>query len=137
MRREIQRKNNWFFGPSVVYRRRLLAEIGYFDSRSARFATAWRSGFLRFATDSDLAAEIFAAWMVDPKSLSAQTSMSVTESRRVIDAETLWIAAHFPADVRDNYRAVCARRLRFNMARQRLLGQCRRSNPDTVCDLLD
>ena len=75
--------------------------------------------------------------MVDPKSLSVQTSMSVTESRRVIGAETRCIVSDFPADVRDNYRAVCARRLRFNMARQRLLGQCRRSNPDTVCDLLD
>ena len=75
--------------------------------------------------------------MVDPQSLSAQTSMSVTESRRVIDAGTRWIAAHFPADVRDNYRAVFGRRLRFNMARQRLLGQSRRSNPDAVCDLLD
>ena len=31
MRREIQRPDNWFFGPRVVYRRRQLAEIGYFD----------------------------------------------------------------------------------------------------------
>ena len=52
MRREIQRTDNWFYGPSVVYRRRLLAEIGLFRrSRSARFATAWRSGCSRSAMD--------------------------------------------------------------------------------------
>ena len=40
MRREIQHPDNWFFGPRVVYRRRQLAEIGYFD-RVARLALRW------------------------------------------------------------------------------------------------
>ena len=128
MRREIQRTDNWFFGPSVVYRRRLLAEIGYFDESLGTLCDGLAQRLLAFHHGFYFAAEILAVWMVDPQSLSAQTSMSVTESRRVIDAGTRWIAAHFPADVRDNYRAVFGRRLRFNMARQRLLGQSRRSN---------
>ena len=135
MRREIQRTDNWFFGPSVVYRRRLLAEIGYFDESLGTLCDGLAQRLLAFRHGFYFAAEILAVWMIDPQSLSAQTSLSVTESRRVIDAGTRWIAAHFPADVRDNYRAVFGRRLRFNMARQRLLGESRRSNPDAVCDL--
>ena len=125
MRREIQRTDNWFFGPSVVYRRRLLAEIGYFDESLGTLCDGLAQRLLAFHHGFYFAAEILAVWMVDPQSLSAQTSMSVTESRRVIDAGTRWIAAHFPADVRDNYRTVFGRRLRFNMARQRLLGEKR------------
>ena len=123
MRREIQRTDNWFFGPSVVYRRRLLAEIGYFDESLGTLCDGLAQRLLAFHHGFYFAAEILAVWMVDPQSLSAQTSMSVTESRRVIDAGTRWIAAHFPADVRDSYRAVFGRRLRFNMARQRLLSE--------------
>ena len=137
MRREIQRTDNWFFGPSVVYRRRLLAEIGYFDESLGTLCDGLAQRLLAFHHGFYFAAEILAVWMVDPQSLSAQTSMSVTESRRVIDAGTRWIGAHFPADVRDNYRAVFGRRLRFNMARQRLLGESGRNGADGVCDLLD
>ena len=136
MRREIQRTDNWFFGPSVVYRRRLLAEIGYFDESLGTLCDGLAQRLLAFHHGFYFAAEILAVWMVDPQSLSAQTSMSVTESRRVIDAGTRWIGAHFPADVRDNYRTVFGRRLRFNMARQRLLGESGRNGADGVCDLL-
>jgi glycosyltransferase involved in cell wall biosynthesis len=136
MRREIQRTDNWFFGPSVVYRRRLLAEIGYFDESLGTLCDGLAQRLLAFHHGFYFAAEILAVWMVDPQSLSAQTSMSVTESRRVIDAGTRWIGAHFPADVRDNYRTVFGRRLRFNMARQRLLGEKGRNGADGVCDLL-
>jgi glycosyltransferase involved in cell wall biosynthesis len=137
MRREIQRTDNWFFGPSVVYQRRLLAEIGYFDETLGTLCDGLAQRLLAFHHGFYFAAEILAAWMVDPQSLSAQTSMSVTESRRVIDAGTRWIAAHFPADVRDNYRAVFDRRLRFNIARQRLLSESGQRGVDGVCDLLD
>jgi glycosyltransferase involved in cell wall biosynthesis len=137
MRTEIQRTDNWFCGPSVVYRRRLLAEIGYFDETLGSLCDGLAQRLLAFRHGFYFAAEILAVWTVDPQSLSAQTSLSATESHRVIDAGTRWIGAHFPADVRDNYRSVFGRRLRFNMARQRLLGEDGRHSADGVCELLD
>jgi hypothetical protein len=137
VRTEIQRTDNWFYGPSVVYRRRLLAEIGYFDESLGTLCDGLAQRLLAFRHGFYFAADILAIWMMDPRSLSAQTSFSASESRRVIDAGTQWITTHFPGDVRDNYRAVFARRLRFNMARQRLLGDSTRQGVDGVCDLLD
>ena len=51
MRREIQRKDNWLLAQASSIGAVCLPRSAI---RSARFATAWRSGFLRFATDSIL-----------------------------------------------------------------------------------
>ena len=79
MRREIQRTDNWFFGPSVVYRRRQLGEIGYFDELLGTLCDGLAQRLLAFRHGFYFAAEIFAVWMIDPQSLSARTSLSVTE----------------------------------------------------------
>jgi glycosyltransferase involved in cell wall biosynthesis len=137
MRREIQRTDNWFVGPSVIYRRDRIAEIGYFDESLGTLCDGLAARLLGFRHGFYFDSKVLAAWMVDPASLSAQTSLSVTESRRVRDVGARWIADRFPADVRDSYGEIFGRRFRFNMARQRLIWRTGQLDPDAICDLLD
>jgi glycosyltransferase involved in cell wall biosynthesis len=136
MRREIRRTDNWFVGPSVIYRRRLLAEIGYFDEALGTLCDGLAARLLGFRHGFYFAAEVLAVWMVDPASLSAQTSLSVGEGRRVLDVAARWIEARFPADVRESYRETFDRRFRFAMARQRLIWRGRQLDADAISDLL-
>ncbi len=137
MRREIQRTDNWFVGPSVIYRRDRIAEIGYFDETLGTLCDGLAARLLGFRYGFYFDAKVLAVWMVDPASLSAQTSLSVTESCRVRDVGARWIADRFPADVRDSYKEIFGRRFRFNMARQRLIWRTGQLDPDAICDLLD
>jgi glycosyltransferase involved in cell wall biosynthesis len=140
VRRGIRRSDNWFFGPSVIYRRGLLAHIGFFDKSLGTLSDGMAARLLGFQHGFYFDAKVLAVWMIDPESLSAQTSLSAAESRRVVEDGARWISAHFPADIRDSYRAAFERRLRFNMARHRLLwrsGASGVSQVDGVCDVLN
>jgi glycosyltransferase involved in cell wall biosynthesis len=137
VRRQIERTDNWFVGPSVIYRRRSLAEIGFFDESLGTLCDGLAQRLLAFQHGFFFDASVLAVWMVDPTSMSAQTSLSVTESHRVIDVGRRWIADHFPADVRTTYRDLFDRRLRFSMARQCLLGPDPHRGYLEACRLLD
>jgi hypothetical protein len=84
-------------------------------NRWARCATIWQPVCWRFRHGFYFAVEVLAVWTVDSTRLSAKSSLSVTESRRVLDVGRRWITAQ--SDVRDTYREMFDRRLRFNMAR--------------------
>ena len=137
MRREILRSDNWFIGPSVVYRRELLAEVGYFDELLGSLTDGLASRLLAFRHGFYFDSTVLVGWMVYPTSLSARTSLSASESQRVVATGGRWILEHFPADIRDSYREIFERRLRFNMARHCLLWRSGESQADGVCDLLD
>jgi glycosyltransferase involved in cell wall biosynthesis len=137
MRREIQRTDNWFVGPSVVYRHARIAELGYFDESLGTLCDGLATRLLGFRHGFYFDSDVLAVWMVDPASLSAQTSLSVAESSRVRDVGARWITARFPADVRDSYAEIFSRRFRFNMARQRLIWRSKPVDPDAICDLLE
>jgi glycosyltransferase involved in cell wall biosynthesis len=137
VRRGIRRSDNWFFGPSVIYRRGLLAHIGFFDKSLGTLSDGMAARLLGFQHGFYFDAKVLAVWMVDPASLSAQTSLSTVESRRVVEDGARWISAHFPADIRDGYRAAFERRLRFNMARHHLLWRSGKSQVAGICDLLN
>lgn len=136
MRREIRRSDNWFVGPSVVYRHTHLAEIGYFDESLGTLCDGLATRLLGFRHGFCFDTGVLATWMVDPASLSAQTSLSVAESSRVRDVGMRWIADRFPLDVRDSYGEIFDRRLRFNVARHHLVWRGGRLDPDAICDLL-
>jgi glycosyltransferase involved in cell wall biosynthesis len=137
MRREIRHTDNWFVGPSVVYRHARIAEIGYFDESLGTLCDGLATRLLGFRQGFYFDAKVLAVWMVDPASLSAQTSLSVTESCRVRDVGARWIADRFPADVRDSYAEIFGRRFRFNMARQRLIWRSEQVDTDAICGLLE
>jgi glycosyltransferase involved in cell wall biosynthesis len=137
VRREIRHTDNWFVGPSVIYRREPLAAIGYFDESLGTLCDGLAARLLAFRHGFYFAAEVLAVWTVDSTSLSAKSSLSVTESRRVIDVGRRWITAQFPSDVRDTYREIFDRRLRFNMARHWLVWRSGRINSGAISELLN
>ena len=136
VRRQIGRTDNWFVGPSVVYRHRFLAEIGYFEESLGALCDGLALRLLAFRHGFYFDASVLAVWMVDPASLSAQTSLSISESRRVIKQGLAWIGDRFPADIRDGYKEIFERRLRFNMARHCLIWRGGESQINSICDLL-
>jgi glycosyltransferase involved in cell wall biosynthesis len=137
VRREIRHTDNWFVGPSVIYRREPLAAIGYFDESLGTLCDGLATRLLAFRHGFYFAAEVLAVWTVDSSSLSAKSSLSVTESRRVIDVGRRWITARFPSDVRDTYREMFDRRLRFNMARHWLVWRSGAINSAAISELLN
>jgi glycosyltransferase involved in cell wall biosynthesis len=137
VRRGIRHTDNWFVGPSVIYRREPLAAIGYFDESLGTLCDGLATRLLAFRHGFYFAAEVLAVWTVDPSSLSAKSSLSVTESRRVIDVGRRWITAQFPSDVRDTYREIFDRRLRFNMARHWLVWRSGAINSSAISELLN
>jgi glycosyltransferase involved in cell wall biosynthesis len=137
MRRKIRATDNWFQGPTVVYRRSCLAEIGYFDKELGTLCDGMATRLLGFRHGFYYDAKVLAAWMVDPASLSSQTSLSVKESFRLLDIGARWIAGRFPADIRSSYGRLFDRRFRFAMARQRLVWLGGQLDPDAMCDLLN
>jgi len=137
MRKCIRYTDNWFVGSSVVYRRSTLAEIGYFDESLGTLCDGMATRQLAFRHGFYFEPEVLAVWMIDPTTLSSQTSLSATESRRVLDVGLRCIADRFPEDVRDSYGALFRRRFAFNMARQQLLWLHGDAAPTAVCELLN
>lgn len=136
VRQQIKRTDNWFIGQSVVYRRRPLADIGYFDTSLGSLCDGLAQRLLAFRHGFYFDTETLAVWLVDPTSLSAQTTFSVSESRRVLDSGIRWIAERFPVDIRESYGAVFERRMRFNLARQYLVQRHQRPDSNAICGLL-
>jgi hypothetical protein len=137
MRREIRHSDNWFVGSSVVYRHTRIAELGYFDASLGTLCDGLATRLLGFRHGFCFDPNALAVWMVDPESLSSQTSLSVAESSRVRDVGARWIADRFPADVRDSYAEIFGRRFQFNIARQRLMWRKMPIDTSAICDLLE
>jgi glycosyltransferase involved in cell wall biosynthesis len=137
MRREIRLSDNWFVGSSVVYRHTRIAELGYFDASLGTLCDGLATRLLGFRYGFYFDPNALAVWMVDPESLSSQTSLSVTESSRVCDVGARWIVDRFPADVRDGYARTFGRRYRFNIARQRLMWREKPVDAEAISDLLE
>jgi glycosyltransferase involved in cell wall biosynthesis len=137
MRREIRHSDNWFVGSSVVYRHTRIAELGYFDASLGTLCDGLATRLLGFRHGFYFDPNALAVWMVDPESLSSQTSLSVTESSRVRDVGARWITERFPADVRDSYAESFGRRFLFNIARQRLIWRKKPVDIDAICNLLE
>jgi glycosyltransferase involved in cell wall biosynthesis len=136
VRREICRSDNWMVGPSVIYRRSHLAEIDYFDESLGTLGDGLATRLLAFRHGFCYEAEVLATWRVHPGSLSAQSSLSVTENQRLVEIGGRWITDHFPIDVRDSYRRLFERRKRFNMARLWVVWRDGAVNCDAISDLL-
>jgi glycosyltransferase involved in cell wall biosynthesis len=137
VRREILRTDNWIVGPSIVYRRSILQDLGYFDETLGTLGDGLTTHLLAFRHGFCFQAEVLATWRVYSTSLSAKSSLSLAENRRLLQVGADWITRHFPDDVRDSYRKLFDRRLRFNMARHWLLWSDRATGGNAIADLLD
>jgi glycosyltransferase involved in cell wall biosynthesis len=120
-RRAIQHTDNWFLGTGIMYRRERIAEIGYFDHTLGSLTDTMANRLLAFRHGFYFEAKVLSAWRVYPESFSSRSSLSETESERLIRTAKQWIGTNFPADMRESYAPLFERRLRFSLALQRLV----------------
>jgi glycosyltransferase involved in cell wall biosynthesis len=136
VRRAIRGTDFWVIGTSTVYRRRLLAEAGYFDERLGSIGDVLTNRLLAFRHGFYFDATVLAAYNKDPMSFSARNALSVKDSLRLLDAAGSWIAEKLPEDVRDEHRRLFDRRMRFGFARLWVLWRSGRHETDAMADIL-
>jgi glycosyltransferase involved in cell wall biosynthesis len=120
-RRLIQKIDNWAAGPSAVYRRQLLLDIGGFDESLGSLCDGMTYRLLAFRKGFYFSDQLVAAWQVRPDSYSARTATSEAENMPLIEKAKNWIGQSFPSPLDTEYPELFVRRLRFNMARLTLL----------------
>ncbi len=134
VRKEFRSSDNWFVGTSVVHRRSRLAEIGHFDFSLGSLTDSMANRLLAYRYGFFFDPVIGAACSVYPDSFSARAALSPEESKRLALTARDWIKDRFPPDVRDWYGPLFDRRLRFNLARLRLVWNEGSIDPDTISD---
>jgi glycosyltransferase involved in cell wall biosynthesis len=137
VRRVIRGTDFWSLGTSTVYRRRLLADIGYFDARLGSLGDALANRLLAFRYGFYFDPAVLAAYNKNPMSFSARSALSVDDSRRLLAAAASWIAENLPADVRDEHGPLFDRRMRFAFARLWVIWGKGQIKTNEIADLLN
>ena len=86
VRRVIRRSDFWVLGTATVYRRNMLAEIGYFDARLGSLGDVLANRLLAFKHGFYFDPDVLASYNKDPMSFSARNALSVSECRQMLDA---------------------------------------------------
>jgi glycosyltransferase involved in cell wall biosynthesis len=120
VRRGLRHTDNWFIGSSVVYRRAPLQALGYFDDALGSLADGLANRLLALQHGFCFEPRVLSAWRRYAESFSGRVAMSFAASETSLAAAGRYIAAHYPADVRDEYAALFDKRYRYNLARLRL-----------------
>jgi glycosyltransferase involved in cell wall biosynthesis len=137
VRRVIRKTDFWVLGTSTVYRRRLLADIGYFDASLGSLGDVLANRLLAFRHGFYFDPAVLAAYNKDPMSFSARNALSVNESRRFLAAASGWIGANLPEDVRNEHGRLFDRRMRFGLARLWVIWRNGTLNADAMADILN
>ncbi len=127
----------WALGTSTVYRRRLLADIGYFDARLGSLGDTLANRLLAFRYGFYFDPAVLAAYNKNPMSFSARSALSFDDSRRLLAAAASWIAESLPADVRDEHGPLFDRRMRFAFARLWVIWGNGQIKINEIADLLN
>lgn len=137
VRRAIRETDFWVLGTATIYRRRLLAAMGYFDASLGSLGDVLANRLLAFNHGFYFDPEVLAAYNKDPLSFSARNALSVDESLRQLDAAASWIAKNLPEDVRYEHGRVFDRRMRFGLARLWFIWRKGRLNANAIADILN
>jgi glycosyltransferase involved in cell wall biosynthesis len=113
----IQGTDFWVIGTSTVYRRKLLAEIGYFESSLGSIGDVLANRLLAFRHGFYFDPGVLGVYNKNPASFSGRSALSVVRSRQVLNAAQVWIAEKLPEDVRVQHARLFDRRMRFGLAR--------------------
>ena len=124
-------------GTSTVYRRQLLADIGYFDARLGSLGDVLANRLLAFNHGFYFDPTVLAAYNKDPTSFSGRNALSVGDSLRLLAAARTWMAENLPADVRDQHARLFDRRMRFGLARLWAVWRNGKLDADAMADILD
>jgi glycosyltransferase involved in cell wall biosynthesis len=137
VRRAIRKTDFWYLGTTTIYRRRLLAAIGYFEPRLGSIGDTLANRLLALRHGFCFDPEILGAYNKDPASFSARSALSVKDSLRMLDAARNWIAGNLPADLRDEQASLFDRRMRFGFARLWVIWRDGHPDTDAIADILD
>ncbi len=137
VRRVIRKTDFWVLGTATVYRRRHLAEIGYFDVHLGSLGDVLANRLLAFRHGFYFDPTILAAYNKDPMSFSARNALSVEDSRRFLAAASAWITTNLPEDVRDEHSRLFDRRMRFGLARLWVIWRKGKLNANAMADILN
>lgn len=137
VRRAIRKSDFWALGTATVYRRRQLADIGYFDERLGSLGDVLANRLLAFRHGFYFDAAVLAAYNKHPMSFSARNALSVKESRRLLAAAATWIAANLPEDVRGEHGPLFDRRMRFALARLWAIWRNGKLDANAMSDILE
>jgi hypothetical protein len=137
VRRVIQSTDFWVLGTATVYRRAMLAEIGYFDARLGSLGDVLANRLLAFNHGFYFDPAVLAAYNKDPMSYSGRNALSVADSGRLLAAAQSWMAENLPADVRDAHAKLFDRRMRFGLARLWTVWRSGKLDSDAIADILD
>jgi glycosyltransferase involved in cell wall biosynthesis len=136
VRQGIRDTDFWFMGPSLVYRRQRLADIGYFDESLGTICDTLAYRLLAFRFGFCFDPEILAAYRKYADSVSGRNALSVTETNRMLNNAEVWMARTLPADIRDEHSRLFDRRMRFGMARLWVIWRKGRLDSEAVTEIL-
>ncbi|MGA7790318.1 MAG: glycosyltransferase family 2 protein [Xanthobacteraceae bacterium] len=136
VRRAIRKSDFWVLGTATIYRRRQLADIGYFDERLGSLGDVLANRLLAFRHGFYFDSAVLAAYNKDPMSFSARNALSVKDSHRFLDAAATWIAANLPEDVRGEHGRLFDRRMRFGLARLWVIWRNGKLDANAMSDIL-
>jgi glycosyltransferase involved in cell wall biosynthesis len=136
VRHAIRTTDFWYLGTTTVYRRKLLAKIGYFDRRLGSIGDTLANRLLAFRYGFCFDPTVLGAYNKDPTSFSGRSALSVGDSLRLLDTARLWITENLPEDVRDEQRRLFDRRMRFGFARLWVIWREGEANTEAIADVL-
>jgi glycosyltransferase involved in cell wall biosynthesis len=137
VRRVIRSTDFWALGTATVYRRRLLAAIGYFEPRLGSLGDTLANRLLAFQHGFYFDPAVLAAYNKDPTSFSARSASSVKDVNNLLAAARSWMAENLPADIRDEHGPLFERRMRFSFARLRVIWRDGRRYTGDVAEILN
>ncbi len=137
VRRVIRGTDFWALGTATVYRRRLVAAIGYFDPRLGSLGDTLANRLLAFQNGFYFDPTVLAAYNKDPTSFSARSASSVKDVNNLLAAARSWMAETLPSDIRDAHGLLFDRRMRFSFARLRVIWRDRRGETGDIAEILN
>lgn len=137
VRRVIRDTDFWALGTATVYRRRLVAAIGYFDPRLGSLGDTLANRLLAFQHGFYFDPTVLAAYNKDPTSFSARSASSVNDVNNLLAAARSWMAENLPADVRDEHGPLFDRRMRFSFARLRVIWRAGSRGTGDIAEILN
>jgi len=137
VRSAIRNTDFWYLGTTTVYRRRVLADVGYFDPRLGAIGDTLTNRLLAFRHGFCFDPDVLGVYNKDPNSFSARSALSVKDSLRVLNAARAWILDNLPEDVRDQQQKLFDRRMRFGFARLWVIWRDGAPDTDAIADILD